>query len=151
MGIHPVISELRLGFIYRLGNYPVLKKYRFRYDVDLAFQDRMDSIAQEREKARTSKAYGDSLYKVLDKQFIHVYDSVMKSMAGAAKEANVGKAAAKTAGKAAAKTAGKAAKAEKTSKATKAAAEDKKTKKTKKNKKPGTPEPPTSTGKEGEG
>lgn len=43
-GVHPVVSDLHVGFVYRLGSYPVTKKYRWRYDCDQVYRDRIDSI-----------------------------------------------------------------------------------------------------------
>ena len=36
--ILPVINDLRVGFVYRPGKYPITKKYRWRYDVDMNYQ-----------------------------------------------------------------------------------------------------------------
>ncbi|MCI5855188.1 MAG: hypothetical protein MR005_06600, partial [Prevotella sp.] len=75
---HPVLSELRASFVYRFGNYPVTKKYRFRYDIDLAFQERQDSIAEARYKERYDKQVADSVGKVVREAFFHIYDSIAK-------------------------------------------------------------------------
>ena len=42
---YPVISEVKVGFVYRFGNYPITKKYRWRYDVDIPYQNKYNSIA----------------------------------------------------------------------------------------------------------
>lgn len=42
---YPVISEIKVGFVYRFGNYPITKKYRWRYDVDMPYKSKYDSIA----------------------------------------------------------------------------------------------------------
>lgn len=42
---YPVISEIKVGFVYRFGSYPITKKYRWRYDVDMPYKSKYDSIA----------------------------------------------------------------------------------------------------------
>ncbi len=44
---YPVISEVRVGLIYRFGKYPIYKKYRWRYDVDLAYKDTLNNRIAE--------------------------------------------------------------------------------------------------------
>jgi hypothetical protein len=34
-----------VGFVYRFGSYPITKKYRWRYDVDMPYKSKYDSIA----------------------------------------------------------------------------------------------------------
>ena len=75
---HPVLSELRASFVYRFGNYPITKKYRFRYDVDLAFMARQDSIKDARARERMERLYADSVGKVVREAFFHIYDSIAK-------------------------------------------------------------------------
>ena len=75
---HPVLSELRASFVYRFGNYPITKKYRFRYDVDLTFMARQDSIKDARAKERMERLYADSVGKVVREAFFHIYDSIAK-------------------------------------------------------------------------
>ncbi|MDE5948203.1 MAG: DUF3575 domain-containing protein [Prevotella sp.] len=76
-GVHPVVSDLHVGFVYRLGSYPVTKKYRWRYDCDQVYRDRIDSIYAAKEKAAADKRYNDSLTAVVSKDFWHHYDSIM--------------------------------------------------------------------------
>lgn len=76
-GVHPVVSDLHVGFVYRLGNYPVTKKYRWRYDCDQVYRDRIDSIYAAKERAAADKRYNDSLIAVVSKDFWHHYDSIM--------------------------------------------------------------------------
>lgn len=52
---HPVISEIKLGFVYRFGKYPVTKKYRWRYDADADYKFRVDSVATVKEAAKINK------------------------------------------------------------------------------------------------
>lgn len=70
---HPVLSDLRVGFVYRLGNYPVTKKYRWRYDCDLAYQDTiLNRILVEENMAADRKRYKQEYGKV-DSLFMKVY------------------------------------------------------------------------------
>lgn len=62
----PMISELRAAFVYRFGDYPILSKYRRRYDVDPEFKALQDSISREKqnqalEKIRLAKEAADSI------------------------------------------------------------------------------------------
>lgn len=94
---HPVLSQIKLGFIYRFGNYPSTgektTKYRWRYDVDKDYQTYIDSITTlkdsrriEREsemkkdisrksfvadsiaKAKKNELHEDSINKIIKKQ-----------------------------------------------------------------------------------
>lgn len=48
---YPVVNELRLGLVFRPFKYPVTKKYRFRYDTDLAYRAQcMDRLLHAREQ-----------------------------------------------------------------------------------------------------
>lgn len=48
----PIPTEARVGLVYRLGKYPINKKYRWRYDVDMRYRERYDSIRYEIEARR---------------------------------------------------------------------------------------------------
>lgn len=74
----PVINDLRVGFVYRLGNYPVTKKYRWRYDVDMAYQAAHDNKLLEQRREAESKAINDSLQNLVHKVFWEKYDSLAK-------------------------------------------------------------------------
>ncbi len=39
---YPVVTEVKVGFVYRFGKYPITKRYRWRYDVDTAYTNRMN-------------------------------------------------------------------------------------------------------------
>lgn len=51
----PIVSELRFAFVYRFGQYPLAKKYRWRYDVDPEYYEKIRDIASQREKERKDK------------------------------------------------------------------------------------------------
>ena len=74
----PVINDLRVGFVYRLGNYPITKKYRWRYDVDMAYQTAHDNKLLEERRETESKAFNDSLDNYVRDLFWHKYDSLAK-------------------------------------------------------------------------
>ena len=48
----PMLTDVHAGFVYRLGDYPSTRKYRYRYDVDYAYREKLrtrtDSIISAR-------------------------------------------------------------------------------------------------------
>lgn len=74
----PVLTELRLGFVYRMGKYPVTKKYRWRYDADPIYAARIDSIRGMREKQRLDKKTAEDIERDIYKTYAHEYDSIAK-------------------------------------------------------------------------
>lgn len=74
--IMPTVTELRLGFIYRLGKHPITDRYRFRYDVDAHYHDSINNARQARELARQEQERRDAQYKDVHDVYQHVYDSV---------------------------------------------------------------------------
>lgn len=78
---YPVLTEARIGFVYRLGKYPVTKKYRWRYDADPDFMARVDSIDAERTKAAIDKKNTDSISKQIYDTYWTVYDSIARQNA----------------------------------------------------------------------
>lgn len=72
---HPVLSELRVGFAYRFGKYPVTKKYRWRYDCDQTYRNIVDSISLVKETDRRNRHTEDSLRTIMEREFKAVYDS----------------------------------------------------------------------------
>lgn len=73
---HPVISEIKVGFVYRFGNYPITKKYRWRVDVDTAYQSRV--------RDKELKKYADRINKENDRKKsaerkVFVKDSIQKA------------------------------------------------------------------------
>lgn len=84
----PVPTEARLGLVYRLGNYPITKKYRWREDVDMAFLDTLIAERTRRENEARVKANDLEMRKNIEKDFWSVYDSVANLNAIAAKKLN---------------------------------------------------------------
>ena len=74
----PIINELRVGFAYRLGKYPITKKYRWRYDVDMEYQSAFDNKVLEDRRNAESKAFTDSVDTYVRKLFWEKYDSIAK-------------------------------------------------------------------------
>ena len=75
----PMLNEVRVGFIYRLGQddkAKVLSKYRYRRDVDkdydIRLQRRYDSIMHRRDSIKNY----DKNYNIILQRFWHVYDSI---------------------------------------------------------------------------
>lgn len=76
--IMPVINELRVGFVYRFGNYPITRKYRWRYDVDIPYQERMDSVIRAERSALAAQQLSDSVYGTISKYFWDRYNELAK-------------------------------------------------------------------------
>ena len=74
--ITPVLRDIHVALVYRPGNYPLRKKYRWRYDVDQEFADRKDAEWDYREKRKTDKFFADSAYNVVLADFRQIYDSI---------------------------------------------------------------------------
>lgn len=73
----PVLNDLRVGFVYRFGKYPIQKKYRWRYDVDLAYRAMKDAAYFKSDSIKWQRHQNDSLYKVANAEFRHLYDSIV--------------------------------------------------------------------------
>ena len=84
----PVPTEARLGLVYRLGNYPITKKYRWREDVDMAFLDTLIAERTRRENEARVKANDLEMRKNIENDFWSVYDSVANLNAIAAWKLN---------------------------------------------------------------
>lgn len=65
----PTISDIHVGFIYRLGKTPITKKYRYRYDVDMDFQNVKDSIMLVEANAIAEQNRIDTLSNSLEYKF----------------------------------------------------------------------------------
>lgn len=74
--ILPMIDDIRVGLVYRLGRAPVLSKYRYRRDIDVAYDDRLTALHDRRVFLRDStKNYRRDYDEILGK-FWHIYDSI---------------------------------------------------------------------------
>ncbi len=74
--LYPVINDVHVSLVYRIGDYPLTKKYRWRYDVDLEFMARMDSLYQKRENDHLNKLFRDSVYEAAARDYKNLYDSL---------------------------------------------------------------------------
>lgn len=72
---YPVVRDLHVAVVYRFGKYPIQKKYRWRYDVDMDFRAMKDSIYSDRMAWREKQFVKDSLYRVVSRDFKILYDS----------------------------------------------------------------------------
>lgn len=74
----PMPTEARVGLVYRLGKYPINKKYRWRYDVDMRYRERYDSIRYEIEAQRQERHITDSITNKIYNDFWLEYDKEAK-------------------------------------------------------------------------
>lgn len=72
---YPVIRDIHAALVYRLGHYPIQKKYRWRYDVDMDFRNKRDSIFNGWLARHEQQFIRDSLYAVVANDFRLMYDS----------------------------------------------------------------------------
>lgn len=72
---YPAVRDLHVAVVYRFGKYPIQKKYRWRYDVDMDFRARKDSIYNNNLAWREKQFVKDSLYRVVSRDFKILYDS----------------------------------------------------------------------------
>lgn len=74
----PMPTEARVGLVYRLGKYPINKKYRWRYDVDMRYRERYDSIRYALEAQRQERHITDSITNKIYNDFWLEYDKEAK-------------------------------------------------------------------------
>ena len=74
----PMPTEARVGLVYRLGKYPINKKYRWRYDVDMRYRERYDSIRYALEAQRQDRHIADSITNKIYNDFWLEYDKEAK-------------------------------------------------------------------------
>lgn len=72
----PVLNEARIAFVYRMGTRSMMHKYRWRYDVEQRYRERMDSIMDDElkriETERTNRKYLEGM----DAHFERIYNKV---------------------------------------------------------------------------
>ncbi len=61
----PVLTDIRVGFLYRFGKMPLHQQYRWRYDADSAFHALVDSIAADRQAKWEQKQIDKSYAKYI--------------------------------------------------------------------------------------
>lgn len=74
----PMVNEIRVGLVYRLGHAPVLSKYRYRRDVDMDYHSRLDSIHTSHVTLRNNKQNYEKTREMIERRFWHVYDSIVR-------------------------------------------------------------------------
>ena len=74
---YPVLKDIHVSFVYRFGQYPIQKRYRWRYDADVQYRTVMDSLYSDAETRALQKYIADSIYNVVYMDFRQVYDSVL--------------------------------------------------------------------------
>ena len=96
----PVISDLRLGFVYRIGDYPSTKKYRWRYDCDLDYQSRYNDKLTLYKQRMDSLSRSRNDKDIIHKDFMRVFDEeAAKIKAAYAKDKAAGKVASENSNK----------------------------------------------------
>lgn len=85
----PLPKDVHVSFVYRFGNYPIQKRYRWRYDADVQYRTVMDSLYSDAESRALQKYIADSIYSVVYMDFRHVYDSVLAVRTAEEKELQI--------------------------------------------------------------
>lgn len=85
----PLPKDVHVSFVYRFGNYPLQKRYRWRYDADVQYRTVMDSLYSDAESRALQKYIADSIYSVVYMDFRHVYDSVLAVRTAEEKELQI--------------------------------------------------------------
>ncbi len=81
----PVVNEARVGFVYRFGSYPLGKRYRWRYDVDVPYHNYINDLRDSLEVVRRDRETAERMAAEICKDYNAVYDSVAKANAAALK------------------------------------------------------------------
>ena len=76
--IMPALTEVKVGFVYRFNNYPITKRYRWRYDVDMNYRERMDNLRDSLAEVQRQKNFSDSVRTRFTKDYNTIYDSIAK-------------------------------------------------------------------------
>ena len=72
----PLPTELRLGLVYRLGSYPITKKYRWRQDADAAYADALRERRLTEQTERTNRENAAKTRQKMEAEFWSAYDSI---------------------------------------------------------------------------
>lgn len=70
---YPVLTEARVGLVYRLGTMPIYNKYRWRFDVDMAYRDKVLAELEYRAKLREADMRFMEIYRYYQDR----YDSIL--------------------------------------------------------------------------
>lgn len=72
----PVVQDIRVGLVYRLGKKHIGQIYRKRYDCDPDFRAKTDSVFQARYLENREQRYSDRKTMEIEKTFLYVVDSL---------------------------------------------------------------------------
>lgn len=72
--ILPMLTELKVGFVYRPNTYPITKRYRWRYDTDQHYAERLDSISAERERTFVNTRNAEHNYRILLNEYNTLFE-----------------------------------------------------------------------------
>ena len=72
----PVLNEARIAFVYRLGTRSMTNKYRWRYDVEQRYRERMDSIMGGELKRIETENSNRKYLEGMDAHFKRIYNKV---------------------------------------------------------------------------
>ena len=76
----PVLSEARIAFVYRFGSFPVTRKYRWRYEVDQEYRDRVDEKLKKKTEKVVKKKDMEGLRQEFDRLYNLYYPGVEKKV-----------------------------------------------------------------------
>ncbi|MBQ8158670.1 MAG: DUF3575 domain-containing protein [Prevotella sp.] len=74
--MHPVINDLSVTLVYRLGKYPSLWKYRYRDDVDAPYAEAKRERRMTAEKTRRDTRLYEHVHDSINREFIRIYDMI---------------------------------------------------------------------------
>ena len=74
---YPVLSDVHAGFIYRLGHYPVTRKYRYRYDVDEAYRSKIQAKNDSVRRINQDKLHNRNTFKSIHDYYDRIYQQVL--------------------------------------------------------------------------
>lgn len=76
---YPILNDLSVTLVYRLGKYPSLWKYRYRDDVDSDYEQ----AKRDRRMTNETNRKNDRLYRTMkdsiSREFWHVYDEYVRT------------------------------------------------------------------------
>jgi len=84
--MHPVINDLSVTLVYRLGKYPALWKYRYRDDVDAPYAEHKRDVKTANETKRRNDRLYKQMHDSISREFWKVYDTHVRKHRGTAIE-----------------------------------------------------------------
>jgi hypothetical protein len=74
----PVINDIHVTLVYRLGRYPSAWKYRYRDDVELQYGEDKRTLRISTETARNQRLSDKQMYDSISHEFWTIYDTEVK-------------------------------------------------------------------------